>query len=236
MKNIRGIILFIIRSIWKLYNYIYYIKSQILWCTHNSHNNTRLVFNSGNSYCNVEVWSFSYWPIDFRWDGITKLIIWNYVAIAWDVIFIWNEHNTKFINQRDMNWVFFDTIYNKLLNPKYDWPLFPKNQIWKKLIKWNIVVNDEVWIWTWAKIMSWVHIHQWAVVAAGAVVTKDVPPYAIVGWVPAKVIKYRFPDDKIKKLLKINYSTTPLKKFWEIYPEMVNENPDIDHILKELNK
>ena len=57
-----------------------------------------------------------------------------------------------------------------------------------------------------ATIMSGVHIGQGAVVAAGAVVTKDVPPYAIVGGVPAKVIKYRFEPDLIEELLKVDYS------------------------------
>jgi virginiamycin A acetyltransferase len=44
------------------------------------------------------------------------------------------------------------------------------------------------------------------VVAAGVVVTKDVPPYAIVGGVPAKVIKYRFSPEVIEQLLKLDYS------------------------------
>ena len=57
--------------------------------------------------------------------------------------------------------------------------------------------------------MSGVHIGQGAVVAAGAVVTKNVPPYAIVGGVPAKLIKYRFSSNMIEELLKIDYSKLP---------------------------
>lgn len=72
--------------------------------------------------------------------------------------------------------------------------------------KGDIIVDDDVWIGYGATIMSGVHIGQGAVVAAGAVVTKDVPPYAIVGGVPAKVIKYRFEPEMIKELLKIDYS------------------------------
>ena len=53
--------------------------------------------------------------------------------------------------------------------------------------------------------MSGVHIGQGAVVAAGAIVTKDIPPYAIVGGVPAKIINYRFEDAIIKELLKVDF-------------------------------
>ena len=72
--------------------------------------------------------------------------------------------------------------------------------------------------------MSWVHIWQWAVIAAWAVVTNDIPSYAIAWWVPAKIIKYRFSKDKIWKLLKIDYSKIPIEKFYEIYDETIKED------------
>ncbi len=74
------------------------------------------------------------------------------------------------------------------------------------LSKGDIVVEDDVWIGYGATVLSGVHIGQGAVVAAGSVVTKDVPPYAIVGGVPAKVLKYRFAPDMIRELLKIDYA------------------------------
>lgn len=72
--------------------------------------------------------------------------------------------------------------------------------------KGDIAVDDDVWIGYGATIMSGVHIGQGAVIAAGAVVTKDVPPYAIVGGVPARIIKYRFEPQMIEELLKVDYS------------------------------
>lgn len=72
--------------------------------------------------------------------------------------------------------------------------------------KGDIVVEDDVWIAHGATILSGVRIGQGAVIAAGSVVTKDVPPYAIVGGVPAKVIKYRFSPALIEELLKVDYS------------------------------
>lgn len=74
------------------------------------------------------------------------------------------------------------------------------------LSKGDIVVEDDVWIGYGATILSGVRIGQGAAVAAGAVVTKDVPPYAIVGGCPAKVIKYRFAPDMIEELLKVDFS------------------------------
>ena len=86
------------------------------------------------------------------------------------------------------------------------------------LSKGDIVVDDDVWIGYGATILSGVHIGQGAVVAAGAVVTKDVPPYAVVGGVPAKVIKYRFGPEMIGELLKVDYS--------QLSDDMVREHID----------
>jgi len=96
--------------------------------------------------------------------------------------------------------------------------------------KGDIVVDDDVWIGYGTTIMSGVHIGQGAVIAAGAVVTKDVPPYAIVGGVPAKVIKYRFEEPIRKKLERIDFSKLDEKMIREhidqLY-ETVDENTDL---------
>ena len=74
----------------------------------------------------------------------------------------------------------------------------------------KVEIGNDVWIGTRATILDGVRVGDGAIIAAGAVVTKDVPPYAIVGGVPAKVIKYRFTDEKIKELLN--------ERWWEKYP------------------
>ena len=183
----------------------------------------------------ISIWAFSYWPIDVRSNWWVKIKIWNYCSIARDVVFIARDHPMKQMNQH--GFPFKDAIYDKLFNPLYSGPYIIKEKSYNhKWDKWPIVVDDDVRIWTWAKVMSWVHIWQWAVIAAWAVVTKDIPPYAIAWWVPAKVIKYRFSEDKIKKLLQINYSNIPIEKFREIYPETIKEDFDIDYILKKLKE
>ena len=63
--------------------------------------------------------------------------------------------------------------------------------------------------------LSGVKISNGAVVAGGSVVTKDVPPYAIVAGNPAKVVKYRFTEEQIEKLLKISWWNWPEDKIRE---------------------
>lgn len=67
-----------------------------------------------------------------------------------------------------------------------------------------ITIKDDVWIGENATILSGVTIHRGSVIGAGSVVTSDVPAYAIVGGVPAKVIKYRFDKKTIKLAEKVN--------------------------------
>lgn len=73
--------------------------------------------------------------------------------------------------------------------------------------KGDIILDDDVWIGANVTVLSGVHIGQGAVVAAGAVVNSDVPPYAVIGGVPAKIIKYRFDESIIAKLISVNYRT-----------------------------
>ncbi len=71
--------------------------------------------------------------------------------------------------------------------------------------KGKIIVGNDVWVGIKCLIMDGVTIGDGAVVAAGSVVTKDVPPYAVVGGVPAKVIKFRFEQPIIDRLLQISW-------------------------------
>lgn len=83
----------------------------------------------------------------------------------------------------------------------------------------DVEIGNDVWIGERAMIIGGVHIADGAVVLAGAVVTKDVPPYAIVGGVPAKIIRYRYDEETINYLLNIqwwNNSEDWFKEHWRL--------------------
>ena len=71
--------------------------------------------------------------------------------------------------------------------------------------KGDIEIGHDVWIAHGATILSGVKIGHGAVVGAMSVVTKDIPPYAIVGGNPARILKYRFDKQQIAKLLQIEW-------------------------------
>ena len=69
----------------------------------------------------------------------------------------------------------------------------------------DTIIGNDVWIGSEAMIMAGITIGSGAIIAARAVVTKDVEPYAVVGGNPAELIKYRFTSDKIEELLKLKW-------------------------------
>lgn len=89
-----------------------------------------------------------------------------------------------------------------------------------------IIIGNDVWLGANVIVVDGVKIGDGAIVAAGSVVTKDIPPYAIVGGVPAKIIKYRFEKEEIKKLLQL--------KWWDMDVEYLKENFIKFHNIKSL--
>lgn len=69
----------------------------------------------------------------------------------------------------------------------------------------RIVIGNDVWIGEGVYISRGVTIGDGAVIAARSVIVRDVPPYAIVGGIPARVIRYRFAPEIIERLLKVRW-------------------------------
>lgn len=76
----------------------------------------------------------------------------------------------------------------------------------------KVFIGNDVWIGLRVIIMGGIRIGDGAVIAAGSIVTRDVPPYAIVGGIPAKILKYRFSQEVIDELLKIQWWHLPEDK------------------------
>lgn len=152
---------------------------------------------------NIQVGNYTYYddledPYNFEknvlyhFDFIgDKLLIGKFSAIASGVKFIMNggNHETRPISS-------------------YPFQIFEKG--WERIaasvsypMKGDTVVENDVWIGTEAVIMPGIRIGNGAVVAAKAVVTKDVPDYAIVAGNPAAVVKMRFSETEIQQLLSI---------------------------------
>lgn len=97
-----------------------------------------------------------------------------------------------------------------------EWGLDVKDIIKAWDNKGDIVVGNDVWIGYEAVILAGVTIGDGAIIGARAVVTKDVPPYTIVGGVPAKQIRKRFNEETIDTLLKL--------KWWDWSKERISKN------------
>lgn len=120
--------------------------------------------------------------------NITKAEIGHYVSIANNVSIGQGEHD---LSKPSTSSIFYENPYNQLTQE-------------------NCIIGPDVWIGVDAVILRGVKIGTGAVIGANSVVTKDVPDYAIVAGVPARVIKYRL-DEKTQKYL----STA---KWWEYSP------------------
>jgi len=107
-----------------------------------------------------------------------------------------------------------------------EWGLDIKNvaSAWDN--KGDIVVGNDVWIGYEAVILSGVHIGDGAIIGARAVVTRDVPPYTVVGGIPAKEIKKRFGEETVQKLQQTQWWNWPIDKIRQFLPCIMNGEID----------
>ena len=132
------------------------------------------------------------------WGEDAKVIIGKYCSIAAGVIVLTGgEHRVDWVTTYPFNYLWHEVAGHIQGHPK---------------TKGNVIIGNDVWIGMEAFILSGVEIGDGAVVGAKAVVTKNVPPYAIVGGNPAKIIRYRFSQEIIDKLLAIAWWDWPDEK------------------------
>lgn len=128
-----------------------------------------------------------------------KLMIGKFCSIACGAKFIFNSANHSLSSLSTYPFpIFFE-----------EWDLDVKDitKAWDN--KGDIVIGNDVWIGYEAVILAGVTVGDGAVIGTRAVVTKDVPPYTIVGGVPARPIRKRFPQETIDSLLEIKWWNWP---------------------------
>ncbi|WP_138304633.1 MULTISPECIES: CatB-related O-acetyltransferase [Eubacteriales] len=143
-----------------------------------------------------------------------KLKIGKFCSIACGAKFLFNSanHTMKSLSSYPFP-IFFE-----------EWGLDVKDitSAWDN--KGDIVIGNDVWIGYEAVIMAGVTIGDGAIIGTRAVVTKDVPPYTIVGGVPAKTIRKRFSDGTISDLLKMKWWDWPIAKISQNIEAIKNGN------------
>jgi virginiamycin A acetyltransferase len=146
---------------------------------------------------------------DFTGD---KLIIGKFCMIASDVTFIMNGANHLSNAITSYPFAIFGGDWSNAMEGK----TYP--------FKGDTVIGNDVWIGYAATIMPGITIGDGAIIGSKAVVTKDVPPYSIVGGNPAKVIRKRFSDEQTKALLNIRWWDWPLEKITQHVQQLTSSN------------
>jgi len=151
----------------------------------------------------LKKWQIKIWKESSIWKWFKclapwKIEIWDYTYLAGSNLLTPSEKNSikiwRYCSIADgvdmIAWYYHD--YNKLsMSPS----IFSDYELWASIEIWN-----DVRIWRNAIILKWVRIWDGCVIWAWSVVTKSFPPYTIIWWIPAKILKKRFSDDEIKKI------------------------------------
>lgn len=150
---------------------------------------------------NSTIGSYSYSGMRFT---AIQCKIGKFCSISWNVSIGGANHDYERLTTHSM---LYDTSYGMVEEPIY-------NRFDDKC-----EIGNDVWIGAGAQVLRGVRIGDGAVIAAGAVVNKDVPPYAIVAGIPATIIKYRFDKKIIDELLNI--------KWWDFDLKIIRDNISI---------
>jgi len=130
---------------------------------------------------------------------ITHATIGKYCSIGRDCLIGLPNHSIKYLSTSPI----FTSKYNAL---KIKWA---HESNFKEFN--DVKIANDVWIGSRVIVMGGVSIGNGAIIGAGAIVTKDIPDYAIAVGVPASIIKYRFDNTKINKLIEIQWWNRPEK-------------------------
>lgn len=145
-------------------------------------------------------------PRDFQTNNILyrypvnhdKLQIGRFCSVACGAKFLFNGGNHTLHSFSTYPFAIFGEEWDETMRPAEAWDN-----------RGDIVIGSDVWIGYEAVVRAGVHIGDGAIIGTRALVTRDVPPYAIVGGVPARPVKLRFPQETVEELLKLRWWDWP---------------------------
>lgn len=186
-------------------------RIEYIWCKKNPHNNIYIKCYSKMPLSVVSAGRYSYGTLHIHYYGNPKerLEIGSFCSIANDVHFILGgEHHPE---------LFFNYTLKRTMGLDFDHS--------DDRCKGPIIIGDDVWIGANSTILSGVTIENGAIIAAGSVVTKNIPAYSIC--IGNKVYKYRFKESIIEELKEIDYDRLSIakmsKRIDEIYAKVDSE-------------
>jgi acetyltransferase-like isoleucine patch superfamily enzyme len=185
----------------------------------NPHNLTRLHLRSaaGKHGWTIGDWSYGKPKVRFAESG-AKLSLGRFCSIADGVeILLGGNHRMDFV-----------TTY----------PFGAMSGVWPEAAgrtdhhasKGDVTIGHDVWLGSQCMILSGVTIGTGAVIAARAVVTRDVPPYAVVGGNPARIIRIRFDERTVERLLASRWWDLPRERVAALIPLL--QGPDVEAFLR----
>ena len=128
----------------------------------------------------------------------------KFTSISWNVSINPGQHDYDRLTQHEILYV-----------PEHS---YIKQPVYSPVSK-EVILGSDVWVGANAVILPGIKVGNGVVIGAGAVVTNDIPDYAIVVGVPAKVIKYRFDKKTVRKLLRIAW--------WDLPEQILKERVDL---------
>lgn len=165
----------------------------------------------------MKVGKYTYGKPIIHWGGDAELVIGSFCSIAGNCnVYLGGNHRTDWVTTYP-----FGHIHKEKFNHF--------NGVGHPSTKGDVIIGNDVWIGANVTIMSGVTIGDGVVIANNSHVVKNVEPYSLIGGNPAKLIKKRFTEEQIDKLLEIKWWNWDDSKINKFTPLLCNE--DIDNFI-----